>query len=124
MGLVLISPEQTVIEKSLRLGFPAINNEVEYEALIQGIAMVQKMRGRAMEMISDSKLVVGQVNGELEARDVRMREYLSQVKCLQSGFDLSAYRTSPEVETLMRTHWPRLPHPRRGNCLELFLSSI
>ena len=42
VGLVLISPEQTVIEKSLRLGFPATNNEAEYEALLQGIAMVQK----------------------------------------------------------------------------------
>ena len=77
VGLVLISPKQTVIEKSLRLGFPAMNNEAEYEALLQGIAMVQKMRGKATEMISDSRLVVGQVKGELEARDARMQEYLS-----------------------------------------------
>ena len=41
-----------------------------------------------MEMISDSRLVVGQVKGELEARDARMQEYLSWVKRLQSGFDL------------------------------------
>ena len=82
VGLVLISPEQTVIEKSLRLGFPATNNEAEYEALLQGIAMVQKMGGKAVEMISDSRLVVGQVKGELEARDARMQEYLSRVKCL------------------------------------------
>ena len=39
-------------------------------------------------MFSDSRLVVGQVKGELEARDARMQEYLSQVKCLQSDFDL------------------------------------
>ena len=39
-------------------------------------------------MFSDSRLVVGQVKGELEARDARMQEYLSQVKCLLSGFDL------------------------------------
>ena len=29
VGLVLISPEQTIIEKSLRLGFLAMNNEAE-----------------------------------------------------------------------------------------------
>ena len=34
VGLVLISPEKTVIEKSLRLGFSAMNNEAEYEALL------------------------------------------------------------------------------------------
>ena len=31
--LVLISPEKTIIEKSLRLGFSATNNEAEYKAL-------------------------------------------------------------------------------------------
>ena len=38
-------------------------------------------------MFSNSRLVVGQVKGELEARDVRMQGYLSQVKHLQSGFE-------------------------------------
>ena len=46
------------------------------------------MGGKVVEMFSDSGLVVGQVKGELEARDVRMQEYLSQVKRLQSDFDL------------------------------------
>ena len=59
VGLVLISPEEAIIEKSLRLGFSATNNEVEYEALLQGIAMVQKMGGKTVEMFSDSRLVVG-----------------------------------------------------------------
>ena len=38
--LVLISPERITIEKSLRLGFSAINNEAEYEALLAGMTMV------------------------------------------------------------------------------------
>ena len=88
MGLVLISPEKTIIEKSVKLGFSATNNEAEYEALLQGMAMVQKMGGKIVEIFSDSRLVIGQVKGELEARDARMQEYLSQVKCLQPSFDL------------------------------------
>ena len=31
------------IEKSLRLDFPAMNNEVEYEALLEGMAMVLRI---------------------------------------------------------------------------------
>ena len=50
--------------------------------------MVQKMGGKVVEMFSDSRLVVGQVRGEMEAKDVRMQEYLNQVKRLRSGFDL------------------------------------
>ena len=46
VGLVLIYPEKTIIEKSLRLGFSAINNEAECEALLQGMAMVQKIGGK------------------------------------------------------------------------------
>ena len=87
VGLVLISPEKITIEKSLRLGFLATNNEAEYEALLQGMTMVQKMGGKAVEVFSDSRLVVGQVKGELETRDVRMQEYLSQVRHLQSDFE-------------------------------------
>ena len=40
VGLVLMSPEKVVIEKSLRLDFSTTNNEAEYEALLEGIAMV------------------------------------------------------------------------------------
>ena len=40
MGLVLVSPEKITIEKSLKLGFSATNNEAEYEALLMGMMMV------------------------------------------------------------------------------------
>ena len=40
MRLVLISPEKFIIEKSLRLGFSATNNEAGYEALLEGMSMV------------------------------------------------------------------------------------
>ena len=86
VGLVLISPEKLTIEKSLRLGFSAMNNEAEYEALLEGMSMVQRMGEKAVKMFSDSRLVVGQVKGELEVRDERMQGYLSQVRHLQSGF--------------------------------------
>ena len=72
MGLVLVSPEHITIEKSLRLGFLATNNEVEYETLLEGMSMVHRMRGKTVKMFSDSRLVVGQVKVELEVRDERM----------------------------------------------------
>jgi len=87
LGLVLVSPEKVTIEKSLRLGFSTTNNEAEYEALLVGMAIVQKMGEKAIEIFSDSRLVVGQVKGELEAKDVRMQDYLNQVRHLQSGFE-------------------------------------
>ena len=87
VGLVLISPKKVIIEKYLRLDFSAMNNEAEYEALLIRMAMVQRMGGKSIKLFSDSRLVVGQVKGEFEAKDKRMQGYLSQVKCLQSKFD-------------------------------------
>ena len=72
VGLVLISPEKITIEKSLRLAFLATNNKTEYETLLVGMAMVQKMGGKVVKVFFDSRLMVGQVQGELEARDLKM----------------------------------------------------
>ena len=79
---MLISPKKIIIEKSLRLDFSATNNEAEYEALLMGMAMIQRMNGKSVKVFSDSRLVVGQVKGEFEAKDERMQGYLSQVRCL------------------------------------------
>ena len=61
MGLVLISPEKLIVEKSLRLDFSTTNNEAEYEVLLEGMFMVQRMGEKSATMFSDSRLVVGQV---------------------------------------------------------------
>ena len=63
VGLVVVSPKRIIIEKFLRLCFSATNNEAEYEALLVGMDMVQKMGGRTVEIFSNSRLVVGQVKG-------------------------------------------------------------
>ena len=53
MGLVVISPDKIIIEKSLRLGFSTTNNKAEDEALLVGMTMVQEMGGKAVEIFFD-----------------------------------------------------------------------
>ena len=83
----MILPKKIIIEKSLRLDFSATNNKAEYEALMMGMAMVQRMSGKSVKIFSDSRLVIIQVKGEFEAKDERMQGHLNQVKCLQSKFE-------------------------------------
>ena len=45
------------------------------------------MGGKSIKLFSDSRLIVGQVRGEFEAKNERMQGYLSQVKSMQSKFD-------------------------------------
>ena len=37
VGLVIVSLERIIVEKSLRLGFSATNNEAKYEDLLVGM---------------------------------------------------------------------------------------
>ena len=57
--ILMVSPEGLRLEKSLRLGFCTSNNEAEYEALIAGLQVVQRLNAEEVEMFSDSRLVVG-----------------------------------------------------------------
>ena len=57
--------------------------------------MVHKMGGKSVTIFSDSRLVVGQVKSELEAKDKRMRGYLTQVQHLQKNFESFDLRHLP-----------------------------
>ena len=72
IGIVLITFVKLIMGTSLRLGFLATNNEAEYETLLARVTMVRQLGGDVVEFYSDSRLVVGQVNGEFKARDERM----------------------------------------------------
>ncbi|XP_028077759.1 uncharacterized protein LOC114279668 [Camellia sinensis] len=72
LGIVLNSPDGLVIEQAITLGFPASNNEAEYEALLAGLRSALRMKATALMVFSDSKLVVNQVSGEYEVKDERM----------------------------------------------------
>ena len=75
------------------------------------------MGGKAVRAFSDSKLVVGQVRGDLEARDSRMQEYLYQVRSIQEKFEVLTCLMFLEVGTPMQIRWPPLPRPRPRICL-------
>ncbi|KAL6332056.1 hypothetical protein AAG906_020735 [Vitis piasezkii] len=62
VGLLLQSPTGEQLEQAIRLGFPASNNEAEYEAILSGFNLIY----------SDSQLVVRHVQEEYGAKDKRI----------------------------------------------------
>ena len=72
VGIVLVTPEKLIMEKSLQLGFSTTNNEAEYKALLARIVMVRLLGGEMVELYFDFRLIVAQVNGKFEAQDERM----------------------------------------------------
>uniref|UniRef100_A0A2N9GS79 RNase H type-1 domain-containing protein n=1 Tax=Fagus sylvatica TaxID=28930 RepID=A0A2N9GS79_FAGSY len=55
-------------------------NEAKYEALLTGLRIAKVLGATTLRVQSDSQLIVGQVNGEYEAKKDRMAKYLSLVK--------------------------------------------
>ena len=86
VGIVIVSLEGVKLEHSLRLGFKASNNEVEYEALLAGLRATLSLEVTDLEIYSDSRLVVSQVEGSFEAKDSRMTDYLRLVNQLMIKF--------------------------------------
>ena len=85
-GIVVITPEGIRLEHSFRLGFKASNNEAEYEALLAGLRAVLHLGAKDVKIYSDSRLVVYQITGDFEARDPRMKAYLSTAKQIIGQF--------------------------------------
>uniref|UniRef100_A0A2N9H4C4 Uncharacterized protein n=1 Tax=Fagus sylvatica TaxID=28930 RepID=A0A2N9H4C4_FAGSY len=86
VGIVLRSPEGDIIKQAIRLQYPTTNNEAEYEALLLGLKTAKILGATELDVHSDSQLVVGQVNGDYEAKEGRMQQYLQLVRHQISQF--------------------------------------
>ncbi|XP_074337137.1 uncharacterized protein LOC141674310 [Apium graveolens] len=79
-GIVLVSPEGHHLMSAIHFKFYAMNNDAEYEALINGLKITLEMGVQNLIARSDSELVVNQVNGGFQARGPRTELYL---RCTQ-----------------------------------------
>ncbi|XP_058180122.1 uncharacterized protein LOC131298666 [Rhododendron vialii] len=97
-GIVLVSLSGTVHESVVSIGYPATNNEVEYEALIAGLQLALRLDADSVHIFCDSQLIVGHLNNDYQAKDQRMNAYVSHVLALFRGFG------PVEVEWIAQEH--------------------
>ncbi|KAL0355583.1 UNVERIFIED_CONTAM: hypothetical protein Sradi_4005200 [Sesamum radiatum] len=85
-GIVLTTPQRDDLEFAVKFEFKASNNEAEYEALVIGMRITQDAGASHLLDYSDSKLIVKEVNGEYEAKEESMVQYLQQIEMLKIKF--------------------------------------
>ena len=85
--LILADPNGMTLEYALRFSFSASNNQAEYEALLAGIRAIDGLGVKRLRAYSDSQLVVNQLKGEFEAKDLIMSEYLEKAKAIIARLD-------------------------------------
>ncbi|CAL2256932.1 unnamed protein product [Prunus armeniaca] len=90
-GVVIITPDGTLLEQAITLGFSASNNEAEYEALLAGLRLAK----------------------ELRVHDQTSNQYLDKVQGLLKEFPTFTIQQVPRVEN---THADALA--RLGSALD------
>ena len=66
---LLKAPTEERLEQSIRLDFPASNNEAEYKVILSGLDLATTLNASKFKIHNDSQLVVGQILKEYEAKD-------------------------------------------------------
>ncbi|VFQ76638.1 unnamed protein product [Cuscuta campestris] len=84
-GVVFTTPEGFKIYHALVFNFKLTNNEAEYEALAGGLRLARSLGVKRMKIRSDSSLVVGQVNGEMEVKEDHLARYAFKIDASLPG---------------------------------------
>lgn len=76
VGVILTSLKGDILKYGVQLQFPATNDEAKYEAILIGLRVARSLGAKNVILKSDSKLVIGQINGEYEAKESKIQKYL------------------------------------------------
>ncbi|CAL8993981.1 unnamed protein product [Prunus brigantina] len=97
-GVVIITPDGTLLEQAITLSFSASNNEAEYEALLAGLRLAKELSIKRLAIYSDSQLITNQASGEYMAKHPRMVQYLDKVQGLLKEFPTFTIQQVPRAE--------------------------
>ena len=94
---MIVSSAGVRMKRAVRFEFVASNNEAEYEALLMGLKICHEAGAKTLSTFFDSQLIVGQVNGEFEAKDDSMKMHLQQVRELVKKFEQIHIGPHPKI---------------------------
>ena len=101
VGVIIITPDGEMLRYGVQLKFPATNNEVEYEGILIGLRVGKVVGAKNLLLQSDSKLVIGQIKEEYEAKKERMQKYLRLTKHLTQEFDKVEFVQIPRSQNMI-----------------------
>ena len=92
IGVIIKDKQGRLITSISRRIGRATNNQAEYRAIIAALEEATKLGANQVELLSDSELVVRQINGEYRVKKATLKPLYQQVKQLQSqlkGFTIT-----------------------------------
>ena len=86
-GIVLTSPTGDTVQYVLQILYTDSHNAAEYEALLHGLQMAVSMGIQRLEVRGDSNLAISQINGDFDAKDLKMTAYHNVVLKMSARFE-------------------------------------
>jgi len=77
------------------------NNQAEYKALIMGLEEAVKLKAEHVNIRTDSKLLVEQIQGNYKVRNANLRVLFRQVKQLLAGFKSFTIARIPRQQNMI-----------------------
>jgi ribonuclease HI len=95
IGVVVSTPDGTVIDElAERIGV-ATNNVAEYNAVLRGLERARALGADEVEVVGDSELVVRQLRGSYRVKHPDMKRLHDQAMAALSGFTRWQARAVP-----------------------------
>ena len=104
-----------MLKYGVQLKFLAINNEAEYEGILTGLRLGKALGDKNLLVQSDSKLVIGQIKEEYEAKEKRMQKYLRLTKRLAQEFDRVEFVQIPRSQNKIADEIIKLVSLKEGS---------
>jgi ribonuclease HI len=101
IGAILKDEEGRLISRLSRRIGQATNNQAEYRAVIAALERAISLGVNRVEMLSDSELVVKQINGKYRVKKATLKPLYQKVKQLQSqlqGFSINHVTREQNIE--------------------------
>ncbi|XP_016507586.2 uncharacterized protein LOC107825270 [Nicotiana tabacum] len=95
IGAILISPTGQHHPATTRLLFFCTNNVAEYEARIMGMNMAVDLDVQELLIMDDSDLIIQQLQGEWETRDIKLIPYRQHVEDISKQFKSVEFKYIP-----------------------------
>ena len=115
MGIIIVTPDGEMLRYIVRLKFLATNNEAEYEGILMGLRLEKALGAKKLFIQSDSKLVIGQIKEEYEAKEERMQKYLKLIKHLAQEFDKLEFVQVPRGQNMAANEIAKMASSEEGS---------
>jgi len=100
IGIVLVDQDGKIIQQYKAAIGVATNNQVEYRALLKGMELAAIYWKGDLACISDSELLIKQLNGQYRVKNEELRALFFQVKKAESPFRHVTYKHVPRTHDL------------------------